>query len=319
MAFPRGATGYARVNARSPSAFAICDRCGFRYNRTDLVWQLDWAGAQIQNKRILVCTRTCLDIPQEQLRAYALPPDPLPVPYPRPDTSNQQTGLLGLGNDGGVLYLTSPRGCGYPVTDAFLAPGMVWSQASLLTGYTTISVVPGGVPDTSIPDMFFGVVTYLDLLNYGGSNLPTSPPPDGSNQLWNNGGLVCVAMPILPPIPPIPPFVAEFWNDGGVLAFPSADDAAGWPTFPPMTLGAVWNNGLVVGISGGITPDPSAPPLFFGVVTPPELLALGGGNLPLFNPGVVNQLWNNGGEVAISSGLTFGFPFGIGAFGITGF
>lgn len=100
---------------------------------------------------------------------------------------------MGLGNDGGVLYLLPPFDSSYPTTDAGLRPGAVWSQAFLGTDYTTIIVVPGGQPDNSIPDMYFGVVTALELLNYGGSNLPTSPPPGGSEQLWNNGGLVCVA------------------------------------------------------------------------------------------------------------------------------
>ena len=208
-----------------------------------------------------------------------------------------QTGLLGLGNDGGVLYLTNPLGCGYPVSDAFLAPGMVWSQAAQLGGYTTINVVPGGEPDSSIPDMFFGVVTYLDLLNYGGSNLPTSPPPDGSNQLWNNGGLVCVALPI-PPIPPIPPPSGDFLNDGGVLVFASIAAAAGYPTSPAGLLpGAVWNNGYTVDVVGGVIPDPSAPPLFFPNVSAAQLLALGGGNLPInAAPAGHGQLWNNTGS-----------------------
>lgn len=40
---------------------------------------------QLQNLRILVCTQTCLDVPQPQLRTIILPPDPVPVSNPRPE------------------------------------------------------------------------------------------------------------------------------------------------------------------------------------------------------------------------------------------
>ena len=75
--------GRARTNARAPSAHAICDRCGFRYNHSDLSFQVDWAGAGTINKRLLVCRR-CLDKMQPQLRAIILPADPVPIQNPRP-------------------------------------------------------------------------------------------------------------------------------------------------------------------------------------------------------------------------------------------
>lgn len=74
--------GRARVSARNPKAFAICDRCGFLYNHVNLRWQFDWAGATLLNKRILVC-QTCEDRPQEQLRAFVIPADPVPIQNPR--------------------------------------------------------------------------------------------------------------------------------------------------------------------------------------------------------------------------------------------
>jgi hypothetical protein len=52
------------------------------YNHVDLKWQYDWAGASLINKRLLVCD-TCYDEPQQQLRAIALPADPVPVVNPR--------------------------------------------------------------------------------------------------------------------------------------------------------------------------------------------------------------------------------------------
>ena len=76
------ATGRASVSSRNPSAFAICDRCGFLYNHNRLQWQFDYAGAGLINKRILVCS-PCLDTPQNQLRAIVLPADPVPILNPR--------------------------------------------------------------------------------------------------------------------------------------------------------------------------------------------------------------------------------------------
>jgi hypothetical protein len=71
-------SGRARVSAKKPSAFGVCDRCGTWYNHNDLRWQMDWRGPTIQNLRILVCNR-CYDRPQEQQRAIVLPADPTPI------------------------------------------------------------------------------------------------------------------------------------------------------------------------------------------------------------------------------------------------
>ena len=70
---------YARVNENSTDAFAVCDRCGFVRNMSDLVWQVDWAGVSIVNERILVCKDRCFNSLQEQNRSIVLPPDPMPV------------------------------------------------------------------------------------------------------------------------------------------------------------------------------------------------------------------------------------------------
>lgn len=74
--------GRARVSSRNPQAFGVCDRCSMWYNHVDLKWQYDWAGASLINKRILVCD-SCYDEPQQQLRAIALPADPVPIVNPR--------------------------------------------------------------------------------------------------------------------------------------------------------------------------------------------------------------------------------------------
>jgi len=75
-------SGRARTDARNPQAFGVCDRCAIWYNRVNLTWQYDWAGASLINKRLLVC-ETCYDKPQEQLRAIIVPADPVPIVNPR--------------------------------------------------------------------------------------------------------------------------------------------------------------------------------------------------------------------------------------------
>lgn len=76
--------GRARVSQTSPEAFAVCDRCGFLFNHSDLSWQLQWRGIQLQNIRILVCD-SCKDKPQENLRVIILPMDPVPIMNARPE------------------------------------------------------------------------------------------------------------------------------------------------------------------------------------------------------------------------------------------
>jgi hypothetical protein len=78
-----GSNQRARVNTRSPEAFAICDRCGFLYNHVDLRWQYEWRGNNLTNTRFLVCA-PCYDVPFELNRPKYLPPDPVPVLNARP-------------------------------------------------------------------------------------------------------------------------------------------------------------------------------------------------------------------------------------------
>lgn len=75
--------GRARTNPTSPEAHGICDRCGFRFNLVDLVWQHEWRGNDLVDIRLRVCKPTCLDIPFELDRPLYLPPDPTPVDQPR--------------------------------------------------------------------------------------------------------------------------------------------------------------------------------------------------------------------------------------------
>ncbi len=74
--------GRAYADPRNPRAFAVCQRCGIWYNRDRLVNQKEWRGSALLPLNIWVCRETCLDVPQDQLRAIALPADPVPVYWP---------------------------------------------------------------------------------------------------------------------------------------------------------------------------------------------------------------------------------------------
>lgn len=98
------------VSRSSPRARGVCDRCGFQYQLSELEYQYQWAGTRLQNLQRRVC-ETCMDIPQEQLRAIILPPDPLPVNDPRvelysaevPTLLRTQSGLI-FQTMGGLIY-----------------------------------------------------------------------------------------------------------------------------------------------------------------------------------------------------------------------
>lgn len=94
---------------------------------------------------------------------------------------------------------------------------------------------------------------------------------------------------------------SDFYNNGGALAATSLP--AGYPTSDAgLPVGAIWSNGLEISVVPGFVPNPAAPAVFFNAITAAQLLAIGGGNLPLNDPQVNLQLWNDGGVVAISDG-----------------
>jgi hypothetical protein len=72
----------ARTNATSPEAWGTCDRSGFVATQRDLVWQFDWQGTQLVNKRVLVAP-DMWDQPNRQLGTIILPPDPVSIPNAR--------------------------------------------------------------------------------------------------------------------------------------------------------------------------------------------------------------------------------------------
>lgn len=74
----------ARTDPSAPRAWGTCDRSGFVANQKDLVWQMEWAGTQLINKRVLVAP-DMLDKPQRQLGTIILPPDPVSIANARPE------------------------------------------------------------------------------------------------------------------------------------------------------------------------------------------------------------------------------------------
>lgn len=90
--------GRARADRHHPRAWAVCDGCGFLFNKSDLQWQYEWAGNKLVNQNFLVCD-TCYDEPQEQLRSIVLPADPTPIVNPRPEfdiSNNNPISPLGI-------------------------------------------------------------------------------------------------------------------------------------------------------------------------------------------------------------------------------
>lgn len=84
--------GHARINPRHPRALGICQRCGFQYQRVELRNQTEYQGLDLQQTGTWVCP-DCWDIPNENLKAIVLPPDPMPVylPFPEPYSSEVET------------------------------------------------------------------------------------------------------------------------------------------------------------------------------------------------------------------------------------
>lgn len=103
--------GRAEISATNPRAVGLCDRCQFLYNHDTLRWQWQWRGPKLQNIRLLVC-RECYDKPQEQLRTFVLPIDPVPISNPRvEDYAGADNPVHTLGYDPANLFVpTAQRG-----------------------------------------------------------------------------------------------------------------------------------------------------------------------------------------------------------------
>lgn len=85
-------SSHAIADMQRPDEWYFCDRCGFRRMKKNAVFQFDWRGTKLADLRILVCTETCNDRPQEQLRTILIGPDPIPVVNSRPGFQATQQG-----------------------------------------------------------------------------------------------------------------------------------------------------------------------------------------------------------------------------------
>jgi len=193
------AHGRARVSARNPRAFAICDRCGFLHNHVNLSWQYQWAGASLVNKRILVCD-ACNDVPQSQLRAIIVPADPVPIQNPRTqdyinaeqntrttqgNTVNARTGIPVPGGDTRITQDGDTRvtqQTGEPPGGLNEFPGTILNQPG--NGDIGVGI---GVPydNDSIPHT--GILPGVNYVFWTGSNIIKQPlywVNDGDDQLF---------------------------------------------------------------------------------------------------------------------------------------
>src|SRR4051812_32048820 len=96
MAYPHNLR--APTSIRSPAPVGLCRRCGFLYPISMLVDQYEWRGPSLTKILGRVCVRTCLDVPNEQLRTIVIGPDPKPVIDPSPTFYAEQN----QGGDPGV-------------------------------------------------------------------------------------------------------------------------------------------------------------------------------------------------------------------------
>lgn len=90
----------------------------------------------------------------------------------------------GLINNDGVVQLVDVTG--FPTDPSGLLAGAVWNNGG------TIAVVPGAVPDPNAARLFLTNLSASQLLLHGGGDLPTDPTSLLPDQVWNNGGLICV-------------------------------------------------------------------------------------------------------------------------------
>jgi len=134
--------GRAQVNANSPRAFARCDRCGFIYNHSDLKFQFDFRGPQLQNLRILVC-KPCTDIPQPQLKPIILTQDPMPVINARPEDFDYANNDYRVTMDG-AYRVTMPTGSNNFIGTATIS-GTVLTVLSVTSGTLSVNNVITGV------------------------------------------------------------------------------------------------------------------------------------------------------------------------------
>lgn len=327
-------SGRARVSVRHPQAMAECDRCSCWWSRSAMSKQQQWAGNSLIDTGLLVC-RECLDLPQDQYRSPILPSDPFPIFNPRP--SPNVTPIVYSGGP----RATTPDNHGfsqYTLAASFYASGLppALTRTGVLAALASVSGVPTPDPATLasyVVPMTANQTVTLMLANPARSFLAIYNPTQlqaqistgtatqgaitnlaigpGEAYFWSTaqglspvyqGGVTAIGLWSNLPLWAWEDAanLANLYNDGGLLALVS--HPADYPTsFVGLPTGAVWDNGLSISVAGSPTPNPAAPPIFFGAITAAALLATGGGNLPLTNPGAGTlQLWNNGGIVCVA-------------------
>jgi len=329
--------GRCKASLSRPTAQGECDQCGVWYPLDRLGKQFQWQGAALVWTGFLKCPR-CLDVPQEQFKVLILPPDPKPRVNPRPSHDITQPHVLGQTpptspeNQGFTRYLLGGGSIPpfYPtdkqtVLADILAlsglpvPGTILDQSVTLTQGVPVAVMPVNplrswvlLYNPTQQPCEFALGSPQAAWN-GTLNLPIGP---GEAYFWATAqGL---GVPYQGPISAIGQYSgAPLWawdtlsgglgNDNGVLyiIYPPASYPLYSPSLPPGSVYLVQNfppsYANVIGIVPGVIPNPSAPPVYFGTVTSNQLLAMGGGNLPMLlpTPGSL-QLWNNGDLVCVA-------------------
>lgn len=99
----------------------------------------------------------------------------------------QYTFIVGsyLSDNGGVLDVAA--GAGWPTTTSGLVAGNVWNDGGVGAVFGTTT------PNPAAPAVYLYNTTAAQLLTLGGANLPLSNPGPGTQQLWNNHGVISVA------------------------------------------------------------------------------------------------------------------------------
>jgi hypothetical protein len=289
--------GRAAINAHNPEALGICDRCGFRHNHKQFDWQYEWAGPRLVNLRQLVCP-SCYDVPQEQLRTIILPPDPVPIAYPRPEfytSDNNPITTIGMGaadlispligNDGGwtVGSLTQYGGL-RRAFDGLNSKPFVWSAAlnqsstaalsnTVGRSWTAVAGITTGLPATQLnPSLPLG----NPAVNQAGQSLMTQEFVIVQAQIWAPSN-----MPFLESGP-------------AAIALQGSSDGVHWTNlFTGTTEGAI---GEVFAITSSQITSATYYP-YHQVAFTGDGTAIGVGQL---------QLWSAGGSLAGANDLSQG-------------
>lgn len=324
--------GRTRVNLNAPEAMGECDRCGFWYPLSRLQKQFQWQGVSLAWTGWLVCQQDCLDTPQEQNKTLILPPDPVPRVNPRPGTNVTPPYFAGFfpptspQDQGFSVYelgMSAPINGMYPTTKAGALAGVA-SVSGITTPTNAVDqalVLPKNLPTQVLPSN--NVRSWVLLYNPTSAPFQISLGPTtwgainnlliGAGEAYLQAGTPIYQGPIwavsqiaFQPLWVWDTISGGLGNDGNVLyiLYPPAG-------YPPnatgLAAGAVYlvpnflpSNEYAIGVVPGITPNPSAAPVIFGTVTAAQLLASGGGNLPLSNPKKgLGQIWNDGGLLVI--------------------